>query len=316
MNNISWRGIRAFLQVAESGSFTAAADATGLSKANISQLVSELERQLGVQLLYRTTRRLQLTEIGKGYHARCEQAIAALDAAAEWAMQSTNAVKGVIRVNSVGGVVGENLIAPLLLAFQRRYPEVEVRLDFSSIRVDLIDGHYDLVIRMGDLPDSTLMVQKLHNFTTHYVATPELLARYPAINHPDDLKNLPLICGSVDHWQFSKNGTKASINVEKGLRINSGKALRHAALAGMGVVRNSDIYVAADIARGDLTDILAGWSPPIAISMISPPLQHQLKRVSTLQAWLKQHFAHGYRQILQQGAEQSLWTAEFECFNE
>ena len=145
MNNTSWRGIRAFIKVAEYGSFTAAADASGFSKANLSQLVSELERDLRVQLLHRTTRQLRLTEVGEGYYQRCKQATLSLDSAAEWVTQSTEEINGVIRMNSVGGLIGEDIIGPLIVEFQQQYPSVQVHLDFSSIRVDLIENHYDLV---------------------------------------------------------------------------------------------------------------------------------------------------------------------------
>lgn len=179
MNNLSWRGIRAFIYVAECGSFTSAAEAMGASKANVSQLVSELESSLGVQLLYRTTRQLRLTEIGDGYFRKCKEAMLQLDAAAEWAQQTTSEIKGRIHMNSVGGPIGEELIAPLVMSFQSAYPNVEVELDFSKHRVDLIEDSYDLVLRVGEMPDSTLIARRLTTLRTHYVASPDFLERHP-----------------------------------------------------------------------------------------------------------------------------------------
>jgi len=117
MNTLSWRWVRAFLLVAEHGSFTSAADASGQSRANLSQQVTALERALGVQLLHRTTRSLRLTATGQGYYERSLQAFRQLESAAEWAMQSSQELKGLIRMSSVGGLIGEELIAPAGVPF-------------------------------------------------------------------------------------------------------------------------------------------------------------------------------------------------------
>lgn len=301
MNNISWRGIRAFLYVAEHGGFTAAADASGFSKANLSQLVTELESALSVQLLYRTTRQLRLTEIGEGYYQRCKIAMQQLDSAAEWASQSTDELKGLIRMNAVGGPIGENLLAPLVIDFQRQHPGIHVDLDFSSIQVDLIASHYDLVVRMGELPDSTLIARNLHSVTTRYVASPDLLAQHPRIEQPEDLKQLPLIYGSVDHWTMHRQREQRTILVEKGVKVTSGRVMRQAALAGLGATRLADVYVQADLEQGSLVEILPDWSEETPLTLICPPLRHQLQRVRALMEHLKAHFEQRYRQCLEQG---------------
>ncbi len=130
MNNLSWRGIRAFIYVAECGSFTSAAEAMGASKANVSQLVSELESSLGVQLLYRTTRQLRLTEIGDGYFRKCKEAMLQLDAAAEWAQQTTSEIKGRIHMNSVGWTDWRRAHCTIGDEFSIRLPERRSRARF------------------------------------------------------------------------------------------------------------------------------------------------------------------------------------------
>lgn len=299
MNNYSWRGIRSFILVAEHSSFTAAAEASGFSKANLSQQVTELESNLGVQLLYRTTRRLRLTEVGEGYYERCKQAMLQLDSAAEWATQSADELKGVIKMNTVGGPIGEELIAPLVIEFQRQHPGVEVHLDFSSVLVDLIESQYDLVVRMGDLPDSTLIARRLHDITTRYVASPEFLKEYGSITEPGDLKCLPLIYGSVDHWVLTRCSEQRTLHVENGIKVISGRVMRQAAMAGLGVTRLADVYVDADIANGELVEILPEWSERTPLSLVCPPLRHQLQRVSALMDWLKDHFEPIYLQAVQ-----------------
>lgn len=301
MNNISWRWVRAFLLVAEHGSFTAASSASGQSKANLSQQVTQLEGALGVQLLHRTTRRLRLTTIGEGYRERSQLAFRQLDSAAEWAVQSTNELRGVIRMNAVGGLIGEELIAPLVFKFQRDHPDVEIELDFSSLRVDLLTSPYDLVIRMGELADSTLVARGLHRVTTRYVASPQFLRHHGRIETPADLKDLPLIYGSVDHWLLVREAEQHLVHAKNGVRIVSGRAMRQAALAGLGVTRLADVYVQADIARGDLVEVLPQWSDTTQLSLVCPPHRYQLLRVRRLMEELKANFAAVYEQALSEG---------------
>ncbi len=300
MNNTSWRATRSFLLVAEQGSFTKAADVSGFSKANISQQVTELEAALSVQLLHRTTRQLRLTEVGEGYYKRAKQAMLALDGAAQWAMESTQDVKGVIHMNAVGGPIGEELIAPIVMSFQRDNSAVDVHLDFSSIRVDLIDGRYDLVVRMGDLEDSSLVMQKLATINTKYVASAQFVKRNPKINTPDDLKALPLIYGSVDEWVLVKGKERHHIQAQ-GIKVTSGRVMRQAALEGLGIARLADVYVQADIDAGRLIEVLPDWSEQTALSMICPPHRYQLQRVKLLMQCLKKQFSDKHQHMLING---------------
>lgn len=298
MNNLSLRSIRSFLAVAQYGSFTAAADMMGMSKANLSQQVSDLEARLGVQLLVRTTRKLRLTEVGEGYFERCEKAMEELDVAAEWANQATRQLTGTIRMNCVGGLIGEDLVAPVVIEFLKDYPELDVQLDFSSIKVDLLEKQYDLVIRMGALPDSSLILRKLHEIRTRYVASPDFVATYGPITSPDDLSQLPLICGSVDHWTLSNGGERHQVHVQNGIRLISGRAMRRAALEGLGVSRLGDVYVQRDIASGALVEILPQWSEVTPLYMVSPPLHYQLRRVKELMDFLRPRFIKGYEAVI------------------
>lgn len=287
MNNLSWRGVQAFIHVAECGSFTAAAEVSGFSKANLSQHVTELEAALGVQLLYRTTRQLRLTEVGEGFLERARRGLSQLNSAAEWASQATDELKGDIRVNTVGGPIGEELLAPLMIDFQLQYPGVKVHLDFSSVRVDLIEDRYDLVVRMGELPDSTLIARKLLDLKTLYVASSEFLKQYPAIKQPEDLVEVPLICGSVDHWVLRRGEEQRVVPVAaSSTRMISGRVMRQAAIAGLGVTRVSNVYVQSDINDGRLCHVLPEWAEFTPLSLVCPPLRHQLARVRALMDWL------------------------------
>lgn len=298
INNISWRAIRAFILVADHGSFTAAANATGASKANLSQLVTELEKSLKVQLIHRTTRQLKLTEVGHGYYQQCKQAILDLDTASEWASQEKEKLTGLIKMNSVGGVLGEEIVAPLVLEFQQIYPDIQVALDFSSVQVDLIERQYDLVLRMGELPDSTLIGRRIANITTKYVASPSLVEHYPAIKQPEDLYRVPLIYGSVNKWHLKKGNAQRTINIDNGMKVISGRVMKKAAIAGLGVTRLADVYCQADIKSNKLEEVLPDWAETTPISIVCPPKRHQLKRISMLMDWLAERFNERYQKAL------------------
>ena len=299
MNNVSWRGIRAFLLVAEHGSFTAAARASNMSKANISQLVSELEEALSVQLLVRTTRSLRLTEVGEGYADQCRKAMNQLDAAADWASQSTRTLKGAIRMNSVGGLIGEDLVAPLIMSFQQAHPDVTVRLDFSSARVDLVDGgpmisscgwancRIPHSLRGGCEPFGPDMSPALALSPPAGPSTPPLIL---------------LICRSSTAASIigrcHETERRQTIQARRGLRIASGRVMRRAAIEGHGVARIGDVYCDADIKAGRLVEVLPDWAEETPLSLVCPPMRHQLARVRALMDWLCSHFPAHYRAAL------------------
>lgn len=293
MNNIYWNGLRSFLAVAEHGSFTLAADETGLSKASLSQQVSQLEQQLNVQLLYRTTRKLRLTEVGEQYYEMCKSGVKFIEHANDLASQAADSLTGSIRMNSVGGYIGEEIIAPLVIAFQEDNPGIEMKLDFSSIRVDLLETDYDLVLRMGELKDSSLIARRLHTITTRYVASPDFVEAHPTIKHPSDLKDLPFVTGSVLDWVFTNGKEEVSVQANRAFQIANGRVMYQAAKAGLGIARLGDGYADPGIAQGELVEILEGWSQTTPLWLVSPPTRHRLFRVHTLM----DHLAKGFRPL-------------------
>ncbi|GAA5217465.1 LysR family transcriptional regulator [Corallincola platygyrae] len=296
---IYWKGICAFIAVARSGSFSAAAEASGNSKSNLSQQVSQLEQLLNVQLLHRTTRQLRLTEIGQGYLEKCQIAVQQLSLATEWAIENRSKLAGEIKMNAVGGLIGEEVIAPLLIEFQQAYPDIDVKLDFSSQRVDLLSSPYDLVMRMGELEDSSLIARRLHTISTKYVASPSFLQRYGSIEHPSDLTHCPLIYGSVSEWRFHQGETQVSVRAEQGFQIANGRVMLKAALEGQGIARLADVYVEPYLANGELLEVLPLWHPSdTRLSLVSPPARYQLNRVRALMDYLIEHFSAKYQQVM------------------
>ena len=159
--NSSLADIRTFVTIAEQGSFTKAAEVLQSSRAHVSRQLAQLEQQLGVQLIIRTTRAQRLTPVGEQFFQQCLNSLQTINQAVIAAKDDTEQLKGGICINCVGGVIGEDILTNIISEFNLQYPDIEVELDFSSPRVDLIAEAFDLVVRMGELEDSGLVARKL-----------------------------------------------------------------------------------------------------------------------------------------------------------
>lgn len=173
----SWEGISEFVAVAEQGSFTAAARQLNISTAQVSRQVSALEERLSTQLLYRTTRKVSVTDIGQIYYEHCRQILDDLTAAERAITHLHNTPKGLVRMTAPV-TFGEQSVAPLINDFMVQYPELEVHLYLSNQRMDLVSEGYDLAIRLGKLNDSTMMAKRLGSRTQYLCASPEYLSKY------------------------------------------------------------------------------------------------------------------------------------------
>jgi DNA-binding transcriptional LysR family regulator len=156
-------------------------------------------------------------------------------------------------------------------------------------------------MRMGELPDSSLISKRLHTVTTRYVASPDFLHNNHQIKTPNDLKKVPLICGSVDYWTLSRKVERVTIHVENAIKVSSGRVMRQAALAGLGITRLPDVYVQEDLHKGRLVEVLPDWSEETQLTLICPPLRHQLHRIRMLMEYLKTHFEARYQRALIKG---------------
>lgn len=299
MNNIHWRGIYSFIHVAEQQSFTKAADTLDMAKSNLSQTIKDLEQHLKVQLFYRSTRHVRLTEIGEQYYHKCKKALQDLDIATQLATQESNELNGTIKVNCVGGILGEDVIAPLLLKFQQLNPKINIHLDFSSSRINLLESDYDLVIRMGNLPDSNLIVSSLRTVSTKYIASAKFIQKHGSITNPRELEKLPLVYGSVKQWNLVSTDDKYTLHIHNnGTHATNGRVMKQAALLGLGVTRLVDIYVDTDIKNGNLIELLPKYAETTQLSIVSQPVRYQLKRVSSLIKYLKENFNNKYSDVL------------------
>lgn len=282
-------GIAEFILVARLGSFSKAALQLNLSRARVSQLISALEREVGVQLLHRSTRSLSLTAAGEVYFERSQRGVEQLAYAIESARDSHNAINGLIRINSVGGLFGEQILAPLLTQFMQLHPDIKLNLSFSSIRVDLIDAQYDLVLRMGQLKDSSLIARKLCVYENHLLASPQYLRDAAPLESPVDLSQHKLINGSVSTWQFTQYKTKRKIEVavESVLHCANGHVAMNAAMDGLGITRQPNYYLGNQLHKGALLALLPDWKlMPTELSLLYPKARYAQPRIQSLVEFL------------------------------
>lgn len=290
---INLADIRSFVLIAQLGNFTKAAEALGVSKSHISRQMSSLEHQMGVTLLLRTTRTLKLTEAGKSLYAQCETALHRIDQAVLSVVDDVEDVRGEIRINCVGGYLGEEIIADLVCQFLSAFPQVNIDLDFSSHRVDLISEEFDIAFRMGKLDDSNFVARKLIDIKMGTYASPLYLETYGELLHPQDLDNHICVTGTVTRWSFQHRVTKQTVdyNVRGQLRCKNGRVMLKAALAGNGIIRVPTLYCQREIKDGQLTEVFHDWEvPSIEFSALYHRDRYQPKRLRTFIEFTTQYF--------------------------
>ncbi|WNZ54097.1 LysR family transcriptional regulator [Microbulbifer sp. MKSA007] len=251
-----WEGITEFVYVAESESFTLAAQRLAISTAKVSRQVSALESRLNVKLLYRTTRKVSLTQEGTLFYQHCRGVLDGLEAAERAVTQLQSHPQGKIKLTAPV-TYAEKKVAPLINDFVIQNPKIEVNAYFTNRQVDLIDEGYDIAIRLGKLQDSTLMARKLADRRIHLCASPDYLEEHGTPHSLSELNRHNCLLGTLDYWRFSTREGEKNLRVKGSLRYNNGGALLDAALKGLGVVQLPDYYVEQYIAEGKLITLLS-----------------------------------------------------------
>jgi DNA-binding transcriptional LysR family regulator len=253
------REMASFVAVVNAGSFVAAADHTGLSKAAVSRHVAELEARLGTRLLQRTTRRLSLTPEGQSFYARSKELLAAIDEAETELTDSRVEPSGLIRVNAplTFGVLH---LAPIWGRFATLYPKISFDVTLNDRVADLIEEGYDLAIRIASMPSSTLVSRKLASTRMVLCASPTFLEQYGTPKQPNDLRTLRAISytywSTQDEWHFTGPHGPVSVKVNACIHTNNGDTCRSAALDHQGIILQPDFLVGEDLQRGTLIELI------------------------------------------------------------
>jgi DNA-binding transcriptional LysR family regulator len=293
------KAIESFVSVATRGSLTAAANAEGVAPAIMGRRLDALEERLGVKLLVRTTRRITLTHEGSAFLEDCQRLLA--DFANAEASVSAGGVKasGHLRITAPAGF-GRRHVAPLVPRFREQHADVTISLNLSDRVVDIAGEGYDCAVRVGDLPDSSLVSVRLADNRRLCVATPKYLKQHGTPVHPNDLSKFDCLTLSSDAsqtrgWAFrvKKSESNEVVHLKPGgpLDCSDGQVLHEWCLAGYGLAWRSIWEVEAEISAGTLVPVLEEFAaPPNGIYAVFPQRKHLPLRVRLWIDFLKHHY--------------------------
>lgn len=285
-----------FACVVEHKSFTAAADALGLSKATVSKAITRLEVQVGAPLFHRTSRRLALTDSGTKLVDHAKAILAEGQAAEEAARDEASEPAGLVRL-AMPMSFGLRDVGPVIADFLCLYRQISIDMHLSDAKVDLIGEGFDIGLRIASLPDSSLRARKLRDVKTHIVAAPEYLARMGTPRHPAELGEHECLRYSLltapELWRFTnKKGEEAAVRPHGRLRANNSDVMLHSLRSGHGIAVVPDFIIDDDLASGAVVTILDDWQPPtVALHLVTPPGTIRPHRVSVLIDYLVERLA-------------------------
>ncbi|APO94501.1 LysR family transcriptional regulator [Xanthomonas vesicatoria] len=288
--------IALFLRVLDLGSITAAAHTLDLSVAVASQRLKRLERDLGVRLLHRTTRRLHPTPEGQQLAERGRVLVDDLEALADDLRESAQDVGGTLRV-TLSASFGRQYISPLLPAFQARHRRLRISAHLSDDVVDLVQQGFDLAIRIGALDDSGLVARRIADNRRTLAASPAYLQRHGTPRTPQELMQHAGVLlmgrdGRQDLWTLqTPDGGQVRVRMQSRFESNFGELVRDAVLAGQGIGMHSYWHIADELRAGRLVEVMTDHPPPASnISAVMPARQLQPPRVRAFVDFLLEHF--------------------------
>ena len=287
----------AFVRAVETGGFSAAARDLGLTPSALSKLVGRLEDRLGVRLLHRTTRRLQLTAEGETFFNRARPILTALDEAEAEVAAAGAQPRGLLRLNC-GSAFGRHQLTPAIPRFLERYPEIELDLTIDDLAPVPTDERYDLTIRIGALDESSAVARRICNLERVICAAPAYLERHGIPRTPDDLQrhnclwitSLP----ALRRWPFDTDDGIRVVHISGNIVANNAETVLQLAVAGVGITRLTDVIVGDALRRGALVPVLTEWHhvEPVPLYATYPSGRHLAPKVRAMMDFLVEQFGH------------------------
>lgn len=286
-----------FIRVAEMGSFTHAADSLGIQKGRASTAVRRLEEDVGVRLLHRTTRSVQLTEDGRAFHARARDLLADVDDLHSMFAGDRVALRGRLRVD-LPTELARTTIVPALPDFMATYPELELEVSSTDRQVDLVQEGFDCVLRIGPIGDETLIARPLGQLRMVNAASPAYLARYGIPQTLEDLRlqehrtiHYSRTLGAKPYgWEYpdGDEGNYATLALRGALHVNSVQTYEAAGLAGIGLIQAALSGIRRHFESGALVEILPDFRPaPLDVSLVVAHRQNLSRRVRAFMKWVE-----------------------------
>lgn len=267
-----------FVHVVERGGFTAAARHISLPLSTVSRRIAELEKDLGVRLLERSTRKLRLTELGESYYEFCRRGLQEFDSANLMIQNRQTEVSGLLRITTPPNLVAPYFI-PLVNEFQRKYPNARVSVTSTERQIDLLHEGIDLAFRVGPLKDSRMTARRIAEYRHHLVASPEYIEAMADLESPKDLTNHSIIVfgtnGAPSTWTLTRNkgrGNQQSLSVTPAphLLLNDYQAIISAVVSGGGISEIPAILCSEAVEKGLLVELIPQWQfAPVTISAVS-----------------------------------------------
>ena len=290
-----WTEIELFVQVAETGSMSRAAEALDLSNAAASRHLSALEARLGARLVERNTRRLYLTDTGQEFFSRAKAILVDLKDAESAVNATALNPTGVLRITASLSFALHH-VAPLLREYTQRYPNITVHVEAANRYMDIIDNNIDVAIRTREVePDSNITIRRLAETRRILTASPRYFAQHGIPKTLEDLQRHKLLiythANNPNELRFTKDGQTMTVTVKGVLDASDGQILRVAALDDMGILVQPSYIVYEDIVAGRLVPVLDEWDlPRLTVNLAYPSRKHLSAKVRTFIDFMAEHF--------------------------
>ncbi|WNG51399.1 LysR family transcriptional regulator [Archangium minus] len=281
-----------FAKVVQAGSFTVAARGLRMPKSTVSRKVSELEERVGAQLLQRTTRKLNLTEVGRAYYEHCARIVAEAEQAELAVTRMQAAPHGLLRVTAP---LTFSFLGPIVAEFLKRYPEVQLEMVCTDRSVDLVEEGFDLAVRAGRLADSSLVARRLGSLERIVMAAPSYIKERGTPKSPKDLEKHDCLlfgAGQVGNiWTLHSGNKSVEVSVRARLVVNEPDMLGSVTLAGAGVTLLPTLPHAADLNAGRLQRLLPDWTSSGApVHAVYPSTRHHSPKVMAFVDFLRERW--------------------------
>lgn len=273
MEHLDLNQVRTFVRLAQAGSFTKAAEVLRQPKSRISRRLAALERDLGIQLIYRTTRQFQLTEAGRAYFERCRGLVEGLESLSAEMSETTADISGLIKITASDDM-GVTILPEVLNEFTKMHPRIRFELFLSQAYVDLVKESVDVALRIGNLKDSSLRVKKITTIRSILVASPGFMERYRQADNIDNLETVPFLSlnspNKLELWRVS-DSKKMTLKVNTVLAANNPAMIARMAALGRGIALVPEFLCGEYLRAGSLIHIHKGLrGVEGAVSLVTP----------------------------------------------